>query len=59
MMLDQSDDKSALKSQSENRSVAIIGSGLIGSSWAIVFRGQVGPSGCLIPTKTCWIKPNL
>ena len=37
MMLDQSDDKSALTSQSETRSVAIIGSGLIGSSWAIVF----------------------
>ena len=36
-MLDQSDDNSALTSQSENRSVAIIGSGLIGSSWAIVF----------------------
>ncbi len=31
MMLDQSDDKSALTSQSETRSVAIIGSGLIGS----------------------------
>ena len=37
MMLDQSDDKGALTSQSETRSVAIIGSGLIGSSWAIVF----------------------
>ena len=37
MMVDQSDDKSVLTSQSETRSVAIIGSGLIGSSWTIVF----------------------